>query len=149
MSNLYNDTTDALFNAIDIKKTIESNNLNNLKGVHVGTDNEDTLEDLITDVVYFLENLTEQLKEDNEYSKLICVPAPIYIEHTCLFADQIMQDRLNRSYEDYLLGNDDIGYSYTDEGQDIFNDILDEVESFLAKFNVVNGSRYDPEESLT
>ena len=34
-------------------------------------------------------------------------------------------------------------------GQDIFNDILDEVESFLAKFNVVNGSRYDPEESLT
>jgi len=56
---------------------------------------------------------------------------------------------LNRSYEDYLLGNDDIGYSYTDEGQDIFNDILDEVESFLAKFNVVNGSRYDPEESLT
>jgi hypothetical protein len=82
-------------------------------------------------------------------TKLICVPAEIYVEHTCLFADQIMQDRLNRSYEDYLLGNDDIGYSYTDEGQDIFNDILDEVESFLAKFNVVNGSRYDPEESLT
>jgi len=91
----------------------------------------------------------EAEKQLNEYSKLICVPAPIYIEHTCLFADQIMQDRLNRSYEDYLLGNDDIGYSYTDEGQDIFNDILDEVESFLAKFNVVNGSRYDPEESLT
>ena len=63
MSNLYNDTTDALFNAIDIKKTIESNNLNNIKRVHAGTDNEDTLEDLITDVVYFLENLTEQLKE--------------------------------------------------------------------------------------
>ena len=64
MSNLYNDTTDALFNAIDIKKTIESNNLNNIKRVHSGTDNEDTLEDLITDVVYFLENLTEQLKEN-------------------------------------------------------------------------------------
>ena len=63
MSNLYNDTTNALFNAIDIKKTIESNNLNNIKRVHAGTDNEDTLEDLITDVVYFLENLTEQLKE--------------------------------------------------------------------------------------
>jgi len=62
MSNLYNDTTNALFNAIDIKKTIESNNLNNIKRVHAGTDNEDTLEDLITDVVFFLENLTEQLK---------------------------------------------------------------------------------------
>ena len=66
MSNLYNDTTNALFNAIDIKKTIESNNLNNIKRVHAGTDNEDTLEDLITDVVFFLENLTEQLKENED-----------------------------------------------------------------------------------
>jgi hypothetical protein len=63
MSNLYNDTTNALFNAIDIKKTIESNNLNNIKRVHAGTDNEETLEELITDVISFLENLTEQLQE--------------------------------------------------------------------------------------
>ena len=68
------------------------------------------------------------------------VPAEIYIEHTCDFADRIMQDRLNRSYEDYLVGNDDDGYSYTEEGQDIFNEILGEVEEFLAKFNVVNQS---------
>ncbi len=81
--------------------------------------------------------------------EMICVPAEIYVEHTCMFADQIMQDRLNRSYEDYLLGNDDIGYSYTDEGQDIFNDILDEVESFLAKLNVVNGSCYEENEDET
>lgn len=76
----------------------------------------------------------------SEYSKLIGIPAEIYIEHTCEFADQIMQDRLNRSYEDYLLGNDDEGYSYTEEGQDIFNEILIEVEDFLAKLNVVNES---------
>jgi hypothetical protein len=76
----------------------------------------------------------------SKYSKLIGVPAEIYIEHTCDFADQIMQDRLNRSYEDYLLGNDDEGYSYTEEGQDIFNEILIEVENFLAKLNVVNES---------
>ena len=69
---------------------------------------------------------------------MIGIPAEIYIEHTCEFADQIMQDRLNRSYEDYLLGNDDEGYSYTEEGQDIFNEILIEVENFLAKFGVVN-----------
>lgn len=59
MSNLYNDTTNALLNAIDIKKTIESNGLNNIKRVHDGTDNEDTLKDLIDDVIYFLENLEE------------------------------------------------------------------------------------------
>jgi hypothetical protein len=76
----------------------------------------------------------------SKYSKLIGIPAEIYIEHTCEFADQIMQDRLNRSYEDYLLGNDDEGYSYTEEGQDIFNEILIEVENFLAKLNVVNES---------
>ena len=63
MNNLYNDTTNALLNAIDIKKTIESNSLNNIKRVHSGTANEDTLEDLINDVVSFLENLTEQVKE--------------------------------------------------------------------------------------
>ena len=66
MSDLYNDTTNALFNAIDIKETLNSNNLNNIKRVHSGTANEDTLEDLITDVVYFLENLTEQLKENED-----------------------------------------------------------------------------------
>ena len=63
MSNLYNDTANALLNAIDIKKTIKSNNLNSIKRVHGGTDNEETLEELITDVVSFLENLVEQQQE--------------------------------------------------------------------------------------
>jgi len=63
MSNLYNDTANALLNAIDIKKTVQSNNLNNIKRVHGGTDNEETLEELITDVVSFLENLVEQQQE--------------------------------------------------------------------------------------
>jgi NTP pyrophosphatase (non-canonical NTP hydrolase) len=66
MSNLYNDTTKALLDAIDIKETLDSNNLNNIKRVHAGTYNEDTLGDLIFDVVYFLENLTEQLKENED-----------------------------------------------------------------------------------
>jgi hypothetical protein len=59
---LKNDTTKAYLDSLDIKKTIESNNLNDIKRVHGGTDNGDTLEDLITDVVSFLENLTEQLE---------------------------------------------------------------------------------------
>ena len=66
MNDLYNDTTNALFNAIDIKETLNSNNLNNIKRVHSGTANEDTLEDLITDVVSFLKNLAEQLKETED-----------------------------------------------------------------------------------
>ena len=72
--------------------------------------------------------------------------AEIYIEHTCDFADRIMQDRLNRSYEDYLIGNDNDGYSYTEDGQDIFNEILGEVEEFLTKFNVVNQSHYEEQD---
>lgn len=65
MNDFYNDTANALLNAVDIQKTISSNNLNDIKRVHGGTENEETLEELITDVVYFLENLTEQLKEND------------------------------------------------------------------------------------
>ena len=70
----------------------------------------------------------------------IGVPSEIYVEHTCDFADKIMQDRLGKSYNSYLLGNDELGYAYTEDGQGIFNEILDDVESFLAKLNVVNQS---------
>jgi len=59
MSNLHNDITNALCNAVDIKQTIESNGLNNIKRVHGGTDNEDNLNDLIDDVIYFLRQLEE------------------------------------------------------------------------------------------
>lgn len=60
MSNTYNDITNALCNAIDIKKTIESNGLADVKRVHGGTDNQDNLKDLIDDVIYFLEQLEVQ-----------------------------------------------------------------------------------------
>ena len=76
------------------------------------------------------------------------IKATNFVGVTCELADEIMQDRLGRSYEDYLLGNDDEGYSYTEEGQDIFNEILIEVENFLAKLNVVNGSYYEENEDV-
>jgi hypothetical protein len=66
MSGFYNEVSNALFNALDIKETIKSNSLNDIKRVHGGTANEDTLEELITDVVSFLENLTEQVQEKND-----------------------------------------------------------------------------------
>jgi hypothetical protein len=52
-----NDLSKALFDAYDIKKTIESNSLGSIKRVHSGTENDDNLSDLITDVIRFLENL--------------------------------------------------------------------------------------------
>ena len=83
---------------------------------------------------------TKQEAQKKMNKPMIGVPAEIYVEHTCEFADQIMQDRLGKSYYSYLLGNDEVGYSYTEDGQGIFNEILDDVESFLAKLNVVNES---------
>jgi len=54
-----NETSNALFNAYDIRKTLESNGLMNIKRVHGGTENEETLKDLISDVILFLEKADE------------------------------------------------------------------------------------------
>ena len=54
---LPNDVSNAFFNIIDVQKTIKSNGLCNVKRVHGGTDNEDTLGDLVEDLVYFLTEL--------------------------------------------------------------------------------------------
>ena len=74
--------------------------------------------------------------------KTIGVKAEIYLEHTCDFADEIMQMKCGNKYENYI-EEENGGYKYTDEGQEIFDDILGEVEHFLGKFKIVNGSYYD------
>jgi hypothetical protein len=71
-----------------------------------------------------------------------------FIEHTCDFADYLMQKILADKYEDYMQGNDDDGYSYTEDGQDLFNELLEDVEHFLGKFGVVNGTAYEDEEYI-
>ena len=53
-----NEIADAYFNAIDLQKTISSNGLDNLKRVHDGTENEDTMKDLIDDLVSFLARMS-------------------------------------------------------------------------------------------
>jgi len=63
MKNLSNETSNALLNAYDIRKTIESHSLGDIKRVHGGTDNEDTLKELIEDLVYFLECLDKSSEE--------------------------------------------------------------------------------------
>ena len=52
-----NDVSNALFNIIDVDKTIKANGLCSTKRVHDGTDNEETLGDLVEDLVYFLTEL--------------------------------------------------------------------------------------------
>ena len=50
------DIASALFDAYDIKQTLKSHNLLAIKRVHEGTDNEDSLEDLLDNVIHCLEN---------------------------------------------------------------------------------------------
>jgi len=52
-----NDVSNAFFNIIDVQKTIKANGLCNVKRVHDGTDNEETLGDLVEDLVYFITEL--------------------------------------------------------------------------------------------
>ena len=54
---LPNDVSNAFFNIIDVQKTIKANGLCNVKRVHDGTDNEETLGELIEDLVYFITEL--------------------------------------------------------------------------------------------
>ena len=54
---LPNDVSNAFFNIVDVQKTIKANGLCNVKRVHDGTDNEETLGDLIEDLVYFITEL--------------------------------------------------------------------------------------------
>ena len=51
------DVSNAFFNIIDVQKTIKANGLCNVKRVHDGTDNEETLGDLVEDLVYFITEL--------------------------------------------------------------------------------------------
>ena len=63
---LPNDVSNALFNILDVEKTIKANVLCNTKRVNGGTDNEDTLGDLVEDLVYFITELDNIYGVHNE-----------------------------------------------------------------------------------
>ncbi len=48
------DINNAIFNFNDIKETIKANGLQGTRRVHEGTDNQDTIEDLLDDLEIFL-----------------------------------------------------------------------------------------------
>tara|TARA_R100000742_G_C4182056_1_gene16851 strand:+ start:252 stop:458 length:207 start_codon:yes stop_codon:yes gene_type:complete len=60
-----NEISNAYFNAIDLQRTISSNGLNDIKRVHDGTDNEDTMKDLIDDLVSFLTGILPEENDDD------------------------------------------------------------------------------------
>lgn len=59
-----NEISNAYFNSLDLQRTISSNGLDNLKRVHDGTENEDTIKDLIDDLVSFLTGILPEENND-------------------------------------------------------------------------------------
>ena len=55
------DINNAIFNLNDVKETIKAHKLRGIKRVHEGTDNQDTLGDLVDDLEIFLLNIYNNL----------------------------------------------------------------------------------------
>ena len=74
---------------------------------------------------------------DNVY-----LSADEYIEYTCEQADKIMQMKLGKDYDNYIVYINHKGKvvesKYTEEGQDIFIEILNAVEQCLADVGIYN-----------
>tara|TARA_R100000005_G_C4794394_1_gene89476 strand:- start:183 stop:389 length:207 start_codon:yes stop_codon:yes gene_type:complete len=60
-----NDVSNAFFNIVDVDKTIKSNGLSDVKRVHDGTLNEETLGDLVEDLLNFLTELDKNYGKEN------------------------------------------------------------------------------------
>ena len=63
-----------------------------------------------------------------EYGK---INASNFLEVTSELADFIMQEKYGDEYENYIFRDEDGSYNYTEEGQEIFNNYLGEVETYL------------------
>ena len=74
---------------------------------------------------------------DNVY-----LSADEYIEYTCEQADKIMQMKLGKDYDNYIVYVKNKGKvvesEYTEEGQDIFMEILNAVEQCLSDVGIYN-----------
>ena len=74
----------------------------------------------------------------------VYLSADEYIEYTCEQADKIMQMKLGKDYDNYIVySNPSLEISYTEEGQDIFNDILYAVEQCLSDVGIYNEENKD------
>lgn len=63
-----------------------------------------------------------------------------YIGLTCDLADHIMQQKLGKDYEKYITESDS-EVMYTEQGQNIFEEILGEVEGLFSTYKIENEAR--------
>ena len=59
------------------------------------------------------------------------INASNFLEVTSELADFIMQEKYGDEYENYIFRDKAGSYNYTEEGQEIFNNYLGEVETYL------------------
>tara|TARA_R100001443_G_scaffold116608_1_gene137543 strand:+ start:15737 stop:15979 length:243 start_codon:yes stop_codon:yes gene_type:complete len=71
-------------------------------------------------------------------NKTIKISSDEYIAFTCEWADDLMQIKYGKEYERYVTYNRDGNSSYTEEGQEIFEDILASVEQCMADLDIIN-----------
>jgi hypothetical protein len=72
-----------------------------------------------------------KMTKDWEQRKIIAeLPNDNWLELTSELTDYVMTKELDNDYEDYIVEEDNV-IRYTEEGQKIFNDTLDEVEYIL------------------
>ena len=68
----------------------------------------------------------------------VYLSADKFIEYTSEQADNIMQMKLGKDYDNYIVYDVDGNSSYTEEGQDIFIMVLDAVELCLSDIGIYN-----------
>ena len=71
-------------------------------------------------------------------NKTIKVSSEDYITFTSEWADDLMQIKYGKEYERYVTYNRDGNSSYTEEGQEIFIDILASVEQCMSDLDIIN-----------
>ena len=60
----------------------------------------------------------------------------VYNEYTCDMADKVMKLKLGDDYDNYIQEDSEGNISYTEEGQDMFIEILDDFCNFIANFGM-------------
>ncbi len=64
------------------------------------------------------------------------IDAPTYLEVTSEIADYVMKKMLPNIYDSYTY-EEQGSISFTEEGQEVFNKYLEEIEDFFSNANIV------------
>ena len=67
----------------------------------------------------------------------------VYNEYTSDMADKVMKLKLGDDYEKYIEEDSEGNTNYTEEGQDMFVDILDNFCNYIAKFGMYSEADRD------